>query len=157
MAKQKKNDPPAEPKQVDSPKLPKQGSPLLTILVILLVLVGVGEAALWGYWGFGTYRANQALKLQEKQREAEEEQTGGGVAAGSALGPGLKVENGVVTWQWEDELDGGAGLPALSAGFTQSGGEKRLSGLWVPEINYVLAEQETDVQRPDPAEDPVST
>lgn len=157
MAKQKKNDPPAEPKQVDSPKLPKQGSPLLTILVIFLVLVGVGEVALWGYWGFGTYRANQALKLQGEQREAEEEQAAEGVSAGSALGPGLKVEHGVVTWQREEEPYGGTGLPAQSIGLTPGSGEKRLSRLSVPKIHYVLAEQEAEIQRPAPVEDPVST
>ena len=64
MAKKKKEEQPAEPeqKQRELPKVPKERNPLLTILTLLLVVVGIGELALWGYFGFSTVQVNRARR-----------------------------------------------------------------------------------------------
>ena len=136
------------------PKLPKDRSPLLIFLTILLVLVGLGEAGLWGCFGLGTYRNSLALRQYEAQQKAyQEERASKGVLGGSAYGPNLKVENGVVTWQREDKLSGAIRLPSQELGYPKDGGEKRLSRLSVFRVPYALADMEEETAQPPAAED----
>lgn len=91
MAKKKKEEQPAEPeqKQRELPKVPKERNPLLTILTLLLVVVGIGELALWGYFGFSTVQVNRARRQYEaEQKAAAEERASRGTAYASAYGPG---------------------------------------------------------------------
>ena len=143
----------------------RKGNPLLVILTVLLVLAGVGELALWGYFGVATVRSNLALRQYESQQRAlEEERAARGIVGGSSYGPNLKVENGTVTWQREDWIS--AGNSQSSGGPSPAPEEKpkRLSRLYVPRIAYVLADMgtEDDPQLPDQdqtegASDPTAT
>ena len=149
--KKKKNEQPAEPEpeqeQRELPKLPKERNPLLTVLTILLVLAGVGELALWGYFGFASFQASSALRRYEaEQQAAAEERAAQGIVSGSAYGPSLKVENGQVTWRLEEDEDidptaGGTASPAQNGGgqTTPSTGLIRF-----PKVPYALAEQDTE-------------
>lgn len=152
MAKKKKDEQPAEPapERREPPKLPKERNPLLTVLTILLVLVGVGELALWGYFGFSTFQANRALRQYEAEQEAAaEERASRGITAGSSYSARLKVENGQVTWRREDALPAGGGT-ASGTTMSQDGGgtqaDQSQSRISVPNIPYALAKPETEVQ-----------
>lgn len=128
--------------------------PLRVILTILLVLVGIGEVALWGYFGVGTVRNNIALRQYEaRQRALEEERAARGTVGGSSYGPNLKVENGTVTWQREDWISAGTSQSAGGPAPVQEERPKRLSRLYVPRINYALAEMDTEDQIQSPGED----
>ena len=71
----------------------------LPVLTVLLLLVGVCEAAFWGWFGFTSYRQNLARQRYEQQlADLEEERLAKGITGGSAYGPWRKVENGTVTW-----------------------------------------------------------
>lgn len=166
MAKKKKDEQPVEPapapERKEPPKLPKERNPLLTVLTILLVLVGVGELALWGYFGFSTFRANRALRQYEaEQQAAAEERASRGLTAGSSYSARLKVENGQVTWRREDDLSAGGGTTSGSA-MSQNGGgaqaDQSQSRISIPNIPYALAKPEPEespaVQPTEPAATP---
>ena len=152
--KKKKNEQPAEPEpeqeQRELPKLPKERNPLLTVLTILLVLAGVGELALWGYFGFASFQASSALRRYEaEQQAAAEERAAQGIVSGSAYGPSLKVENGQVTWRLEEDedIDPTAGGTAAHTAASQGGGGQTDTAsprLSIPKIPYALAEREQD-------------
>lgn len=152
MAKKKKNEQPAEPEQEEKkpPKAPKERNPFLTLLTVLLVLAGVGELALWGYFGFASFQANRALRQYEaEQQAAAEERAAQGIVYGSAYGPSLKVENGQVTWRREEDenIDPTAGGASAETAASQGGGgQTGQSRIYIPRIPYALAEQEKDVQ-----------
>lgn len=156
VAKKKKNEQPVEPEQEQEqeqrelPKLPKERNPLLTVLTILLVLTGVGELALWGYFGFASVQANRALRRYEAERQAAaEERAAQGIVYSSAYGPSLKVENGQVTWRLEDEdILPAAGGTAADTAASQGGGEQAGTAsprLQIPKIPYALAEQDSQL------------
>lgn len=147
MAKTKEKAPETAPEQekAESPKAdkPAKGNgPLLPLLTVLLAIVGVAELALWGYYGLGVVQDMSAARQREAERQARaEELAARGPVASSTYGPGLKVENGRVTWRWEDDL------PTVSAPvedgmetpFREDG--LRLSRLPVHKIPYLLADQ----------------
>lgn len=125
-------------------KQKKGNGPLLPILTVLLVLVGLGEAALWGYFAFASFRANRALRQYEAEQSGQEQTVR--TAGASAYGPRMKVENGQITWRLEEDEDidptaGGTASPAQNGGgqTASSGGTIRF-----PEIRYALAQQETE-------------
>ena len=153
MAKKKKNEQPAEPKPElrQLPELPKERNPLLALLTVLLVLVGVSELAVWGWFGFSAFQSSRAQRQYEaEQRAAAEERAAQGIVSGSAYGPRLKVENGQVTWRLEDEdqLPAGGGTSS-GAAVSQGGGAQAgqsQSRIYIPKIPYALAEQKTEGQ-----------
>ena len=138
-----------EEKPAEPEKPPKEkGRLLLPVLTILLVAPGISEAAFWALMGINSYRTSLAQQQYEQRlAEAEAERKAQGITGASAYGPAFKVENGTVTWRWEDEI------PAFGTGGTGSAqgtaGEKRLSQLYVPEINYVLADQSDVTDTPE--------
>lgn len=163
MAKKKKKEEPqaqSEQEQLEQleqqqlSKKQKQGrGPLLTILTVLLILVGLGEAGLWGYFGFSSFQANRALRRYEAERAAAAENRPRATA--SAYGPRMRIENGQIVWQLDEDEDidptaGGTISPARNDGgqTTPSAGT-----IGFPRIPYVLAEQETESpsQETDPA------
>ncbi len=152
MAKKEKQKVETEPKPEPKkpPKVPKDGNPLLKILTILLILVGVGELALVGYYGFGVFQSNRAMRQYEAEQEAlREEQLSRGTTAGSSFGPTLKVENGTVTWRREDDRPTG-GTAAPSEGTpvsSQNDGEQQLARISVPIIPYLLADMGEDQEK----------
>ncbi len=127
----------------------------LPVLTVLLLLVGVCEAAFWGWFGFTSYRQNLARQRYEQQlADLEEERLAKGITGGSAYGPWRKVENGTVTWQREELLaDGGS---QEDGGPSPEKAPTRLSTLSVPIIPYVLAEQEwsSSEKEQSPEQDP---
>lgn len=133
---------PTEPEAPQEPK--KKRELLLPFLTILLVVLGISEAAFWGYFGFSSYRNSLAVqRYEEEQRALEQERAANGIQGGSAYGPNLKVENGTVTWQREDWVSAGN---ALSSGTPTPPPveEPRTSGLYVPGIPYTLADSGKD-------------
>ena len=148
---------PAEP---GPPKEKK--SLLLPCLTVLLILLGLGEAVFWGLYGLSSYQNARALKLYEERQQAmAEEREAQGITGGSAYGPRLKVENGVVTWQREDELPEWNGQDIDGTAVALDKGEKRMSTLSVPKIPYTLAQMETEQpegeQPPEDLSDPEET
>ena len=142
---QSKQQPPEKPKQ--------KRELLLPFLTLLLIVLGLSEAAFWGCFGVSSYRHSLAVEQYEtRQRALEEERAARGITGGSAYGPNLRVENGVVTWQREDWLSAGSSASPESPAPSQPE-EKRLSGLYVPQIPYTLAEMdEPQGQRAEPVE-----
>lgn len=163
MAKKKKEEQPAEPeqKQRELPKVPKERNPLLTILTLLLVVVGIGELALWGYFGFSTVQVNRARRQYEaEQKAAAEERASRGTAYASAYGPRLKVKNGQGTWRIEDEdrLPAGGGTTSGTTA-SQGGGaqtDPSVRRIYMPKIPYALAQQETDTPAPVQGAEPLN-
>lgn len=142
--------PPQEPEQ---PKEKK--NILLPCLTVLLIVLGIGEAVFWGLYGLSSYQNARALKLYEQQQKAlAEEREAQGITGGSAYGPRLKVENGVVAWQREEELPEWNGQNFDGTAMTLDEGEKRMSTLSEPKIPYTLAQQE---QPEAPEEQPVKS
>lgn len=141
---------PSKPEEPQQPK--KKRELLLPFLTLLLIVLGVSEAAFWGYFGFSSYRSSLAMqRYEEEQRALEQEQAAGGIRGGSAYGPNLKVENGTVTWQREDWVS--AGGNALSSGtpVPLPEEERRISSYGIP---YTLASSEwEDSRTPDQSQD----
>ena len=89
-------------------KLPNEdgGGILIPLLVSLLVVVGIGTAGLFGYFGF---IASQNDKVPQDQTiEAGRSESGGSSAPQSSTGisyagPGILIEDGEVTWRHEDD------------------------------------------------------
>lgn len=134
---------PSQPQEAPQEK-PKKERPslVLPVLITLLLLVGVGEAAFWGWFGLASYQRDLAQQRYEQQLAAlQEERQSQGITGGSALGPWRKIENGTVTWQREEPLaDSSVGQAEESSASEE--GEKRLSSLYVPFILYALAEDD---------------
>ena len=136
---QEATEQPAEQKQ------PGQGNVLIPVLTVLLVLLGIGEAAFWGYFALSAYSQSLARERYEQQQRAlMEEQTSKGIRGGSSLSPNLKVENGIVTWEREKWAYTGSSQPAN----TSSSGPRREDGLRlarlpVASIPYTLAKDDT--------------
>lgn len=141
---------PAEPElgKRPAPKVPKERSLLCTILTILLVLVGIGELALLGYIGL---LARQGAQNRQSYAQPTAQPSGGSArsGAGSYAGPWLMVENGTVTWEWEEGRPIGLRQPSEQP----QEEEKRLSRLTAAVIPYELA----DMGGSDEAEPPVRT
>lgn len=132
-------------------KEPKKGF-LLPVLTFLLILVGIGEAVFWGYYGFSAYRYNLAARRYEEQQQAmKEERISQGITGGSSFGPSLKVENGTVTWKREEPITGPAterpDVPRREDGL-------RLSRFSVPKIHYTLADTDVEDKLPETPEVP---
>lgn len=122
-------------------KQKKGNGPLLPILTVLLVLVGLCEAALWGYFAFASFQANRALRQYEAEQSGQEQAAR--AAGASAYGPRMKVENGQITWRLEDDIDptaGGTAAPAQNGGGQAASSAGRIA---FPKIPYALAEPET--------------
>lgn len=89
-------------------KLPSDdgGGILIPLLVSLLVVVGIGTAGLFGYFGF---IASQNDKVPQDQTIEAGRSEGGGSSAPqsstgiSYAGPGILIEDGEVTWRHEDD------------------------------------------------------
>lgn len=132
----------------EAPKASKQGGILLPVLTVLLILVGIGEAVFWGYFGLSTYAKSLARERYEQQQKAlAEEQASKGVTGGSSYSPNLKVENGTVTWEREKWGYSRSGQPAGTSANTSASPRRedglRLSRLSVINIPYTLAEMDT--------------
>lgn len=133
-----------EPEQGKKPELPQEKHLLLNVLTILLVVVGIGELAALGLCGFHLYRG----MLVKQQYEAQLAEAVSGTAQSASTvsygGPGLKIENGVVVWQREDELPaGGVSGVGATVDTAVGGGQSRdivYANLSVPVIHYRLAE-----------------
>lgn len=139
--------PEAKPTEPEKPPKEKRRL-LLPVLTALLILVGISEVIFWSLMGINSYRVSRARQqYEERLAAAEAEREAQGITGASAYGPGLKVENGTVTWRWEDEIpapESGEAGPAQS-----TSGEKRLSQLYVPQIDYVLADQSGTTDTPE--------
>lgn len=138
-------DPPREsPEDMpqETPKASQQRSILLPVLTVLLILLGIGEAVFWGYFGFSAYARSLARERYEQQQKAEGQESKG--LGGSSYSPNLKVENGTVTWEREKWVYSGSGRPANTAAGSRREDGMRLSGLPVVKIPYTLAEMDTD-------------
>lgn len=121
---------------------PKESNFLLTAMITLLVLTGVGETGLLGYIGFGVYR-NTLTELIPDAVSTSEPYSG----PVSFAGPALLVQDGEVIWELDtDGITDGAAASADQSQNESEGG-KRLSTLSVPVINYELASQE-NVEQP---------
>lgn len=140
----------------ETPKAAKQRDILLPVLTVLLILLGIGEAVFWGYFGFSAYARSLARERYEQQQKSEEQSSKG--VGGSSYSPNLKVENGTVVWEREKWRYSGSGQPAnTSAGPRREDG-MRLSRLSVVNIPYALAEMDTDGEPSSPGETaPAST
>ncbi len=122
------------------PELPQEKHLLLNILTILLVAVGIGELAALGLCGFHLYRGMEVKRQYEAQLDGTESRPAQIASTVSYGGPGLKIENGVVVWQREDELPaGGASGTDQLSGNGQSGNIV-YAGPSVPMVHYRLAE-----------------
>lgn len=135
-----------EAKPTEPEKPPKEKRRLvLPVLIVLLIIIGISEVIFWSLMGINSYRIDRARqRYEERLAAAEAEREAQGIIGASAYGPGFKVENGTVTWRWEDEI------PTPEAGSIQStSGEKRLSRLYVPQINYALADQSETTDTPE--------
>lgn len=135
-----------EKEQKEKPEPPKERHLLLSILTVLLVLVGIGELGALGLCGFHLYRG--MLVKQQYEARMTGEGTGPAQIASTVSygGPGLKIENGVVVWQREEELPAG-GVSGSGVDATQGSGQSErivYSQFSVPVIHYRLAE---DAQR----------
>lgn len=144
---------PSQPEQAEQtpPKEPKKKRELLVpLLSILLILIGIGEAAFWGYFGFSSYRSSLANERYEAQQKAlEEERAAKGIVGGSAYGPNWKIENGTVTWEREKKVSAGADLTGDADPVPRREDGLRLSRISVVNIPYTLAEMdEEDVLPP---------
>lgn len=130
-----------EPERRPVPKVPKEREPLRTFLTILLVLVGLGEAALLGYVGLCARDGIQARRNYEAQLASTPSETVPSTGAGSYAGPWLMIENGVVTWEWEGGRPAGLQQPAqqLPEASNQDS-EKRLSNIFALMWSYELAQ-----------------
>lgn len=126
----------------ETPKASKRGGVLIPLLTVLLILVGIGEALFWGYFGFSTYARSLARERAEQQQKTEEQSSKG--LGGSSYSPNLKVENGTVTWEREKWRYSGSGQPANTAAGPRREDGMRLSRLSVARIPYALAEMDTD-------------
>lgn len=124
------------------PKAPKQRDILLPVLTVLLILVGIGEAVFWGYYGFSAYARSLARERYEQQQKAEDQPTKG--LGGSSYSPNLKVENGTVIWEREKWGYSGGGQPANTSTGPRREDGMRLSRLPAVKIHYALAEMDTD-------------
>ena len=128
-------EPPKEPK--------KKVEILIPLLTVLLILIGLGEAAFWGCFGFSSYRNSLTRERYEAQQKAlEEERASKGLLGGSAYGPNLKVENGTVTWEREKEEWSYGGNVAAQTQVNRREDGLRLSWLSVFPIPYALAQME---------------
>ena len=126
----------------ESSKDPKRRDILLPVLTVLLILIGIGEAVFWGYFGFSAYARSLAReRYEEQQRVLEEERASRGLG-GSSYSPNLKVENGTVVWEREQWRYSGSGQAANTAAGPQREDGVRLSGLPVIKIPYTLAERD---------------
>lgn len=163
----------AEPQEVseaapqETPENPPQESPeapseepqkkperniLIPVLTVLLVLLGIGEAAFWGYFALSAYSNSLARERYEQQQKTlSEEQASKGVRGGSSYSPNLKVENGTVTWEREKREYAGSGQPAnTSATAPRREDGLRLSSLSVIRVPYLLAKMDTAEALPSP-------
>lgn len=138
-----------EAKPIEPEKPPKEKRRLLLpVLTALLIIVGISEVIFWSLMGVNSYRVNRARQqYEERLAAAEAERKAQGIIGASAYGPGFKVENGTVTWRWEDEIPAPESPEAGPAQSTS--GEKRLSQLYVPQIDYVLADQSGTTDTPE--------
>lgn len=129
----------------EAPKASKENSILLPVLTVLLVLVGIGEAVFWGYFGLSAYARSLARERYEQQQKAlAEEQASNGIRGGSSYSPNLKVENGTVTWEREKWVYSGSGQPANTSSIPRREDGLRLSRLSVVNVPYTLAETDAD-------------
>lgn len=125
----------------ETPKDSNRRSILLPVLTILLILVGIGEAIFWGYFGFSAYASSLARERYEQQQKAlSEEQAAKGVRGGSSYSPNLRVENGTVTWERENWGYAGSGQPTNTSSILRREDGLRLARLPVFTIPYLLAE-----------------
>lgn len=129
----------------EAPKDPNRRNLLLPVLTILLILVGIGEAIFWGYFGFSAYARSLARERYEQQQKAlAEEQASKGIKGGSSYSPNLKVENGTVTWEREKWGYAESSQPANTSTTPRREDGLRLARLPVFTIPYLLAETDTD-------------
>lgn len=134
----------------DAQKEPRQRNILLPVLTVLLILLGIGEAVFWGYFGLSAYSHSLARERYEQQQKAlAEEQASKGIRGGSSYSPNLKVENGTVTWEREKWRYSGSSQPTNTSTPHREDG-LRLSRLPVVRIPYTLAEMDTDGDLPSP-------
>lgn len=139
----------AQEKPEETPKDPNRRSILLPVLTILLVLVGIGEAIFWGYFGFSAYARSLARERYEQQQKAlAEEQVSKGIKGGSSYSPNLKVENGTVTWEREKREYAESSQPTSTSATPRREDGLRLARLPVFKIPYLLAEMDTDGELP---------
>ena len=132
------------------PKLPKEREPLRTFLTIMLVLVGTGELALLGYMGLCAREGVQTRREYEAQQTGQTSGTSSGTILASYAGPWLRVENGVVTWEWEEGRPAGLQKP----GEPEQEKEKRLASITTLTWNYALAEMdEPETENPENPEE----
>lgn len=133
----------------ETPEAPKRRDILLPVLTVLLILIGIGEAVFWGYFGFSAYAHSLARERYEQQQKAlAEEQASKGIKGGSSYSPNLKVENGTVTWEREKWGYSGSGQPANTSATPRREDGLRLASLPVFRIPYLLAEMDTDGELP---------
>ena len=148
-AKETPAEAPEEAKGEDSEnapeEAPRQHNILLPVLTVLLILLGIGEAVFWGYFGLSTYAHSLARERYEQQQKAlAEDQASKGVKGGSSYSPNMKVENGTVTWEREKRGYADGGQPANTSTILRRADGLRLARLPVFRIPYLLAE--TDVK-----------
>lgn len=125
---------------------PKRSSILLPVLTVLLILLGIGEAVFWGYFGFSAYvRSLERERYEQQLRVLEEERASRGTIGGSSYSPNLRVENGTVTWEREHWGYTGSGQPANTSTVPRREDGLRLSRLPVVRIPYTLAEMDEDL------------
>lgn len=132
--------------QAQPPDPPKQSNLLLNLLTILLVVLGIGEAALLGYVGFQAFLGIQARDRYLAQQPGTQVDEPQQLSGASYLGPRLQIENGVVVWRSEDNPLGGTGggtSPTQTAG-TGEGETTRLANMSVPLIGYRLAQEDEE-------------
>lgn len=133
----------------ESPKAPKQHNILLPVLTILLILVGIGEAVFWGYFGLSAYaRSLERERYEQQQKVLEEEQASKGVKGGSSYSPNLRVENGTVTWEREKWGYAQSSQPTNTSTTLRRKDGLRLARLPVFSIPYLLAETDTEEELP---------
>ena len=129
----------------EAPKARERRNILLPALTILLILVGIGEAVFWGYFGLTTYAHSLSRERYEQQQKAlAEEQASKGIRGGSSYSPNLKVENGTVTWEREKQGYAGSGQVSNTSAVLRREDGLRLASLPVFTIPYLLAETDTD-------------
>lgn len=128
----------------ETPKNPKRRDMLLPVLTVLLILVGIGEAVFWGYFGFSAYARSLARERYEQQQKAFAEEQASKGLGGSSYSPNLKVENGTVTWEREKWGYSGSSQPANTSSTPRREDGLRLSSVPVVKIPYTLAKMGTE-------------
>lgn len=132
-----------------APKDPNRSSILLPVLTVLLILIGIGEAIFWGYFGLSAYARSLARERYEQQQKVlAEEQASKGIRGGSSYSPNLRVENGTVTWEREERGYAGSSQPTSTSASPRREDGLRLARLPVFRIPYLLAEMDTDTEFP---------